>query len=115
MFPLVLLIFMTLVQWGLYFHASQVADAAAQDAARAAQASGGSEVAASAAAEDVLGDARGSGLLHGIDVSVSGDARSVTVTVTGEVRSLIPLPLRLKVRGVAGGPLEQFVGEPDRP
>jgi hypothetical protein len=109
------MIFMTLVQWGLYFHASQIADAAAQDAARAAQTADGSSDAAEAAAADLLDPALRSGLLRHVHVSVRRSDRSVTVEITADVAALVPLPLDFTVRGQAGGPLETFVGEQDRP
>jgi Flp pilus assembly protein TadG len=112
-FPLTVLVFMTLVQWGLYFHATQVVDAAAQDAARALRASAGDD-AARAAAEDLLAPARASGLLHEPTVDHTIDAGTVTVNVTGTVTRLVPLPLDLRVKGVSSGPIETYVSEPDR-
>ena len=113
MFPLTVLIFMTLVQWGLYFHATQVVDAAAQDAARALRATSGDD-AALAAAEDLLGPARTSGLLDDPRVDLGQEAGTVTVTVTGNVARLVPVPIDLRVKGSSSGPLETYVAEPDR-
>jgi Flp pilus assembly protein TadG len=113
-FPLTVLVFMTLVQWGLYFHAGQVVDAAAQDAARAAQTRLDDGDAAEAAAADLLRPAQRSGLLSDASVDVSGDAGRVRAVVTGDVIRLVPIPIVLRVTGTAGGPVESFVAEPDR-
>ena len=113
-FPLTVLVFMTLVQWGLYFHAGQVVDAAAQDAARAAQTGPDDSNAPAAAAADLLGPAERSGLLSDPLVDVRGDARRVRAVVTGDVVRLVPLPIDLRVTGTASGPVESFVSEPDR-
>lgn len=113
-FPLTVLVFMTLVQWGLYFHAGQVVDAAAQDAARAAQARPDDRDGAEAAAADLLTPARRSGLLRDPRVDVRSDAQSVKAVVTGDVVRLVPLPIDLRVTGTAGGPVESFVAETDR-
>jgi Flp pilus assembly protein TadG len=115
LFPVLLVVFMALVQWGLYFHAQSLADAAAQDATRAAQDAGGTPDDGRAVAEDLLADARRSGLLENLAVTVDDDAGMVRATVTGNVRSLVPLPgFDPIVSGVAEGPKERFVAEDAR-
>ena len=115
LFPVLLVVFMALVQWGLYFHAQSLVDAAAQDAARATQDAGGTVDDGRAVADDLLADARGSGLLEDIDVAVDDDGAVVRATVNGRVRSLVPLPgFDLSVHGLSEGPKERFVAEDAR-
>ena len=78
---------MTLVQWGLYFHATQVVDAAAQDAARALRAEAGDD-AARAAAEDLLAPARASGLLHEPTIDHTIDA-CISAKFTASTRAAL--------------------------
>lgn len=115
LFPFLIVMFMALVQWGLYFHAQSLVDAAAQDAARAGQDLGGTTDDGRDVANGLVADAADSGLLAGvrIDVSVDG-AGMVRARVTGTVRSLVPLPMNLAVEGRAAGPREAFTPEPDR-
>jgi Flp pilus assembly protein TadG len=115
LFPVLLIVFMALVQWGLYFHAQSLVDAAAQDAARATQDAGGTPDDGRAVADDLLADARGSGLLENVDVAIDDDGAVVRATVRGRVRSLVPLPgFDLSVSGLSEGPKERFVPEDAR-
>lgn len=115
MFPILLIILMTLVQWGLYFHAQSLADAAAQDAARAAQGVDGTPADGEAVAAALLDRARESGLLQDVKVEVTSVAGTVRAEVTGQVRSLVPIPgLSSRVHGVSQGPAEDFVAEDRR-
>ena len=115
LFPVLLVVFMALVQWGLYFHAQSLVDAAAQDATRATQDAGGTVDDGRAVADDLLADASGSGLLEDVDVNVLDGGGRVRAVVNGRVRSLVPLPgFELTVQGVAEGPKERFVAEDAR-
>lgn len=88
-----------------YAHARSVAEAAAQEGARAA-AAGGSDV-GFARASAVLQAAGGAGTaLH---ASASEEANAVTVRVQGEAPRLFPLSLFLPtVRASASLPLERY-------
>lgn len=115
LFPVLLVLFMALVQWGLYFHAQSLVDAAAQDAARATQDAGGTVDDGRAVATALLADASGSGLLEEIDVNLDDSGGMVRAAVNGRVRSLVPLPgFDLTVHGLAEGPKERFVAEDAR-
>jgi Flp pilus assembly protein TadG len=115
LFPLLLLMFMALVQWGLYFHAQSLVDAAAQDGGRAARDAGGTPEDGRAVADQLLGDATGSGLLEQVTVDIADTDGVIRATVRGQVRSLVPLPgFDLTVEGVSEGPAERFVPESDR-
>lgn len=115
LFPVLLVVFMALVQWGLYFHAQSLVDAAAQDATRATQDAGGTIDDGRSVADELLADARASGLLEDLAVDIDDSAGSVRAAVTGRVRALVPLPgFDLTVHGVADGPKERFVAEDAR-
>ena len=115
LFPVLVVMFMALVQWGLYFHAQSLADAAAQDASRAARDAGATPADGMAVADQLLADATGSGLLERVAVNVDDTTGNVRATVRGDVRSLVPLPgFDLTVEGVSEGPKERFIAEADR-
>jgi Flp pilus assembly protein TadG len=114
-FPALITMFMALVQWGLYFHAQAVVDAAAQDANRATQDAAGTIDDGRAVATQVLAPATGSGLLDNIAIGITDTAGTVRAEVRGDVRALVPLPgFDLTVEGIAEGPRERFVGETER-
>src|SRR5687768_18424782 len=81
-FPVVLLLVMTLIQAALWFYARSVALGAAQEGAREGRVQPASTARAQAAAEGFL-DQTASDLLTGRDVTVSGSPTSIAVTVTG--------------------------------
>lgn len=116
LFPVLVVMFMALVQWGLYFHAQSLADAAAQDASRAARDAGATPADGMAVADQLLADATGSGLLERVAVNVDDTTTgTVRATVRGDVRSLVPLPgFDLTVEGVSEGPKERFIAEAER-
>jgi Flp pilus assembly protein TadG len=115
LFPVLIVMFMALVQWGLYFHAQSLVDAAAQDGSRATQDANGTADDGRAVAGQLLGDAKGSGLLENVTVDITDASGTVRATVRGDVRSLVPLAgFDLRVEGIAEGPKERFVGEADR-
>lgn len=114
-FPVLIVMFMALVQWGLYFHAQSLVDAAAQDGSRAARDAGGTPDDGRAVADQLLYDATGSGLIENTTVNIDDVNGTVRATVRGEVRSLVPLPgFDLTVEGVSEGAKERFIGEDGR-
>ncbi|MGH9117150.1 MAG: TadE family protein [Acidimicrobiales bacterium] len=115
LFPVLIVMFMGLVQWGLYFHARQVVTAAAQDAVRAAQDADAIPANGQAAADAVLDPSIRSGLLESTHSEVTETDEMVRAVAGGRVRSLVFLPgFTLDVTGVAEGPKEQFVPEDQR-
>lgn len=88
--PLVFMVVFAGLQGALYYHASTIAGAAAQDGARAAAAYDnlGSLEAGRAAAVSALAQSHGSLQNYGVAVSNTGDG--ATVTVTGEALSIVP-------------------------
>ena len=109
--PAVLFLVATVAQFVVYYHATHVATAAAQEAARAAQLADGTEAAAQAHGQDFLAQA-GPKLVLEPQVLVIRDA--VAEVARAEVRGRAPqlLPgIPVAITASAGGPLERF--EPD--
>jgi Flp pilus assembly protein TadG len=113
-FPLLLVILMALVQWGLYYHGQSLEAAAAQDAARAAQGVDGTVADGRTVAEGLLAHERASGLLEDVAVDITTTNGTVRVDVRAKVRSIVPLPFARELHGEAQGPAERFVAETDR-
>lgn len=109
-FPALLFWIMLIVQYGLWFHAKQVAEAAAAEAVDAAQTP-------TASAEDGEGAARSflatSGNLSNATVVVNRELTLVTVEVRGDAPQLVP-GFSWSVTARAESPLERFVPEPAR-
>lgn len=108
--PVVIAMMLTPIQVGLWWHASQVAHAAAREAVEAAQVEGAAETAGVAAAGRFL-DAAGN--LTAPDVKVIRTTERVTATVTGRAPRLIP-GLDWEVTAVAVGATERFIPLPER-
>jgi hypothetical protein len=108
--PVVIALVLVPIQIGLWWHASQVADAAAREAVDASQVEGAGEADGHAAAERFLSAA---GNLHAPTVTVTRTADVVTVEIMGRAPRLIP-GLDWQVTAVAAGPVERFIPEPER-
>lgn len=108
--PAVLLAVMVSIQAALYFHAGQVAEAAAQEALEAAQVESGTADMGRAEAESFLGEAGG---VREAVVEVTRTAEEVAVQVRGSAPNALPFSV-WHVKASATGPTERFVGEPDR-
>ena len=104
--PVLLFLIAVVIQFGLWYHASHVAQAAAAEGVRAARADGASALAGEARARDFL-DQLGPTIVVGSNVVASRDARIARVEVKGHAVSLIP-GLHLPVDAVAQSPLEEF-------
>lgn len=104
--PALILLIMVVIQFGLWYHAQHVVQAAAQEGARAARAEG-------ATANDGLERAMafvaqvGGDSVNGAEVTSDRSADGVTVRVTGTAPAVVP-GLRLGVRAAAASPLEEF-------
>ena len=108
--PVLIALVLVPFQVALWWHASQVADAAAREAVDAAQVATATEDDGMRAAVWFL-DAAGN--LTEVDVAVIRTAGTVTVEVTGRAPRLIP-GFDWHVAGYATGPIERFIPEPDR-
>ena len=87
--PAILLIIGLIVQAGFWFHARDVAIAAAEEGARAAAYEGANASSGRGVAADFAGRV-GKGALKDVAVSASRGATATTVTVTGHSISLVP-------------------------
>ena len=105
--PALLFALMLIVQFGLMFHARNVAEQAAQEGAATARQFDGSAAAAESRTLTFLAEL-GPDTLQDRDVTVSRTAQSATVGVTGTVISVVP-GLHLKVSESATGPVEGYV------
>lgn len=110
LFPAVLFFLMLIVQYGLWWHGKQVADAAAAEAAAATRVPSGTEDAGTDAAEAFLAEA---GNLTDVTVTVERGPDVVTVTVTGRAPQLVPgYAWSVTSRSVV--PVEQFLDPAER-
>ena len=107
MFPAVLLVILLAVQFGLYLHAAQIAEAGAQEAVEAAQGERARAADGEAAAHALLVQL---GALRAPRVAVERTATVVSATVVGRAQQVVP-GLPVAVRASAEGPVERFVPE----
>lgn len=108
--PALLFWIMLIVQYGLWFHAKQVASAAAAEAVDAAQTPEGTPEAGHDAAASFLAQ---SGNLDEIQIAVDRGAELVTVEVTGNAPQLVP-GFSWSVTATAQSPVERFVPQEER-
>ena len=103
--PVVMLIFLMLVQWSVHLYNDRIVHAAAREAAVDAASWDGTEFAGRQTAEEYLADS-GSDLSN-TEVKVAVGATEVTVTVSGEVMTLLP-GFTQRVSATATVPRERF-------
>jgi Flp pilus assembly protein TadG len=114
LFPAVLLATFGLVQGALYYHARDVALAAATDGLTAARSRSGSAEDGRRAARTFLQRAGGDHVLPESAVTSQRSATIATVTVSGHALSLVPGVPGWSVKQSASGPVERFTraGDP---
>ncbi|MCY3911169.1 MAG: pilus assembly protein [bacterium] len=105
--PIAMFIVLLVVQAALVSHAQAIVDAAAQDGAHAGQGISGTEDAARAAAQSIVG-AYAENLLSNIDISSNASHSQLSVTVKAEVKSLIP-GFTPTISSTAAGSREVFI------
>jgi Flp pilus assembly protein TadG len=105
-FPVLLLLLMLIIQFALWYHATDVATAAAQDGVRAARVEGGTGQDGYARANTLLDEAARS-ILQDRKVVVARTTDDARVEVSGTCIALVPF-LRLPVRAVAESGTERF-------
>jgi Flp pilus assembly protein TadG len=110
LFPVVLLWLMLIVQYGLWWHAKQVANAAAAEAVDAAQVSDGTAADGEAAASSYLDQ---SGNLENVTVAVDRQPTLVIAEVHGDAPQLVP-GFSWSVTARSEAPVERFIAEPER-
>lgn len=108
--PLMLLLVMGVIQFGLLWHAQQVAQAAASQAVNAARAQHSSAGAGQTRGQQFLNQTA-AGDLDSSQVTVTRGANLVTADVTGQAASVIP-GWHPTVHAHAAGPVENFSANP---
>lgn len=109
--PALLLLTLLIVQTAMWFHARQVAQAAAEQGARAARAYQGTEADGRQATNASFTRLKGSRVTEGSVTVVSrrdNAAGTVTVTLQTKAVRVTPFLPAWRVNVVAGGPIEQF-------
>ena len=104
--PVLLLLIAFVIQFALWYHASHVASAAAQEGVRAARAYGGTAQAGRERAERFLAET-GPTIVVTPDVTVTRDSQHARVEVHGHAPSLVP-GVSLPVDAVADSPTERL-------
>ena len=110
LFPAVLFWLMLIVQYGLWWHAKQVANAAAAEAVDAAQIDTGTAAEGEAAAASYLAQ---SGNLTSITIAVDRGPAVVAAEVSGNAPQLVP-GFSWTVTARSEAPVERFIPEPER-
>ena len=109
-FPVTVFLVFGIIQFGIWYHAADIARAAAQEGARSASAYDSSATAGTASAQQVLTQ-NANGLLLHTHVVLYRDANVATVTVTGRALEVIPF-IALPVSASATAPVEAFQPPP---
>ena len=104
--PVLLLLVMVVVQFALWEHAQQIAQAAAQRGAETARIEHGSDSQGLATAQAALAQLGGR-LLVDPQVEVSRTSLVVTVSVSGSAEGVVPF-FSLAVHATIAGPIERF-------
>lgn len=89
--PILMLLILGLLQFGIWYHAQQVVIGAAQEAARLAATEGSNEEAAKRRASELLSAGLG-GLAKAPTATVATGPQRATVTVSATLDGLLPLP-----------------------
>lgn len=104
--PVLLLMIMLVIQFGLWYHAQHVVQAAAQEGARAARAEGMTAADGRTRAERFLA-VTGSGAVQAAVIQADRSPDAVTVRVEGQAPAVVP-GLRLGVHSSATSSVEAF-------
>ena len=109
--PVLLLLVLLVIQFGLYYHAAHTAEAAAQEGARAARVEGASAADGEDRARTFMADAAPP-LVDDVTITATRDTDTARVEVRGVVHAIVP-GLNLTVHADAESPVERF--RPDTP
>lgn len=104
--PVLLFLILVVIQAGLWFHGSQLVEAAAQEGMQAGRVETGSATAAEARARQFVAGMSPS-IAASTQVQASRTADTTRVVVSGRVQQVIP-GLQLTVSGAAEGSTERF-------
>jgi len=108
--PVLLFLVMLVVQFGLWYHAEHVAQAAAQEGVRSARLEGSTADAGRKRAVDFLA-VSGPTIVQDATVTASRDAETATVEVRGHAVTVVP-GFSLPVNAKATSPVERFREDP---
>lgn len=103
-FPVTLLIVLAIVQFGVWYHAADIARAAAQQGVKAASAYRNHAADGEMQAARVIAD-NGRSLIHHARIAPYRDREVARVTVTGSALTVIPL-IHLAITETATAPVE---------
>jgi Flp pilus assembly protein TadG len=109
--PVLLLLIMIVIQFGLWYHASHVAEAAAQQGVSAARLEAATADDGRVSAQQFMAAAAPS-LIDNVAVTATRNTNFARVEVGGTLHSIVP-GLTLHVHGEAQSPVERF--QPDTP
>jgi Flp pilus assembly protein TadG len=109
--PVLFMLIMVVIQFGLWYHASHVAEAAAQQGTSVARVEDATAADGRASAQQFMADAA-SALVDNVTVTATRDNNTAQVRVDGTLHSIVP-GLTLHVHGEAQSPVERF--RPDLP
>lgn len=107
-FPVVLLVVIALVQYGMWFHARTLAQAAAAAGASVARAYGSTADAGQSTAEEFITEHAGDQLRDAVVTVSRPNTGQVTVEIRARSLSLIPGVAGPAISQSATGPLERF-------
>ena len=105
--PAVFLLVFVPMQAAWYFHARNLALAAAEEGVRVARADGSSVGAGVARANEFLAESGGQDVLLNSSVAPEGTTEEIRITVSGNAITLMPV-FDLSVTQTAAGPVERF-------
>jgi hypothetical protein len=108
--PVLLILVMLVVQFGLWLHAQHVAQAAADEGLRDARVAPVSLTDAEARAGAFL-DQSASSVIEDRDVLIERDGETARIVVTGHAPTVVP-GFVLPIRAVAAAPVERFRNDP---
>lgn len=111
-FPVVLLIIGVIIEGALYYHARNVALAAAQEGLRAERVESGTVSDGAARSRQFIDAAGGTEVITGVRITPFRGATRASITVTGHAPSIVP-GLRLpQITQTAQGAVERFTTGP---
>lgn len=106
--PMLITLIFVSVQFALWYHAKNIAQAAVEAGARASRAYQATDSDGANAARKVFTDLRGPRVTDGgVQVTSTRTATAVKMSLDTKGFALLPIPLPIHV--TAGGPIEQFV------
>jgi Flp pilus assembly protein TadG len=105
-FPVTIMMVFGIIQFGIWYHANDIAQAAAQKAAQTASAYNGTQAGGFQVAAQVL-EQNADGLILHTHVASARDQQVATVTVNGYALQVIPF-IPLPVEATATVPVEAF-------